>query len=80
MQERPPRARTDRIEIDVDRERTDVPELVGTPAPDLLLVNDEDLAYAKIRLDERSLATALAHPRGFSDSLPRSLVLGRCGT
>ena len=67
--------RTDRLEIDVDGERTEVPELVGRPQPDLLLVNDDDLAYAKIRLDEHSLATALAHPRGFTSSLPRSLVL-----
>jgi aminopeptidase N len=66
---------TDRIELDVAGERTQVPELVGRPAPDLLLVNDDDLTYAKIRLDDRSLATALAHPRGFTDSLPRSLVL-----
>jgi aminopeptidase N len=28
--------------------------------PDLVLLNDEDLAYAKIRLDERSLTTAIA--------------------
>ena len=68
--------RTDRLELDVDGESTDVPELVGRPQPDLLLVNDDDLAYAKIRLDDRSLATALAHPRGFHDSLPRALVLG----
>jgi aminopeptidase N len=68
--------RTDRIELDVDGESTDLPQLIGRPAPDLLLVNDDDLAYAKIRLDERSLATALAHPRGFADSLPRALVLG----
>ena len=68
--------RTDRFELDVDGESTDLPQLVGRPAPDLLLVNDDDLAYAKIRLDERSLATALAHPRGFQDSLPRALVLG----
>ncbi len=68
--------RTDRLELDVDGESTDIPELVGRPQPDLLLVNDDDLAYAKIRLDERSLATALAHPRGFQDSLPRALVLG----
>ena len=68
--------RTDRIELDVDGESTDLPQLIGRPAPDLLLVNDDDLAYAKIRLDERSLATALAHPRGFQDSLPRALVLG----
>ncbi len=67
--------RTDRLELDVDGERTAVPALVGREQPDLLLVNDDDLAYAKIRLDERSLATALAHPRGFTSSLPRSLVL-----
>ena len=67
--------RTDRLELDVDGERTEVPALVGREQPDLLLVNDDDLAYAKIRLDERSLATALAHPRGFTSSLPRSLVL-----
>ena len=37
--------------------RTEVPELVGHPAADLVLVNDDDLTYAKLRLDERSLAT-----------------------
>jgi aminopeptidase N len=68
--------RTDRIELDVDGEGTEVPELVGRQQSDLLLVNDDDLAYAKIRLDERSLVTALAHPRGFQSSLPRALVLG----
>ncbi|HET7822284.1 MAG TPA: aminopeptidase N [Ornithinibacter sp.] len=67
--------RTDRLELDVDGSHTPVPELVGREQPDLLLVNDDDLAYAKIRLDERSLATALGHPRGFTSSLPRSLVL-----
>ena len=67
--------RTDRLEVDVDGARTDVPGLVGREQPDLLLVNDDDLTYAKIRLDERSLATALAHPRGFTSSLPRSLFL-----
>jgi aminopeptidase N len=68
--------RVNRIELDVDGERTDVPALVGQRRPDLLLVNDDDLAYAKIRLDEPSMATVLANPRGFTDSLPRALVLG----
>ncbi|QDO89375.1 aminopeptidase N [Ornithinimicrobium ciconiae] len=67
--------RTHRIELDVDGASTEVPELVGRPMPDLLLVNDDDLAYAKIRLDGTSLATALANPRALTDSLPRSLVL-----
>jgi len=64
------------LEVDVDGSHTDLPELVGRAQPDLLLLNDDDLAYAKIRLDERSLRTALDLPRGFRDSLPRSLVLG----
>ena len=68
--------RTHREELDVDGARTQVPQLVGRPAPDLLLVNDDDLAYAKIRLDARSLRTALEHVRAFTDSLPRALVLG----
>ena len=63
-------------EVDITGERTDLAELVGQEQPDLLLLNDDDLAYGKIRLDERSLATALSLPRGFQDSLPRSLVLG----
>ncbi len=63
-------------EVDIDGPRTELPEFVGVEQPDLLLVNDEDLAYAKIRLDARSLATALAYPHGFTDTLPRSLVLG----
>ncbi|MCA0291718.1 MAG: aminopeptidase N [Actinobacteria bacterium] len=62
-------------EVDVDGARTEVPGLIGTAAPDVVLVNDEDLAYAKIRLDERSLAAVLAHPRGFTDTLPHSLVI-----
>nr|WP_218123614.1 aminopeptidase N [Quadrisphaera sp. DSM 44207] len=66
--------RTQRVEVDLDGERTEVPELAGTERPDLLLLNDDDLAYAKVRLDEQSLATATAHLGSFEDSLPRTLV------
>ncbi len=68
--------RTGRHELDLVGERTEVTELVGLPRPDLLLANDDDLTYAKLRFDERSLATALAHAPAFAESLPRSLVLG----
>ena len=68
--------RVNRIELDIDGDRTEVPQLVGQQRPDLLLVNDDDLAYAKIRLDERSMATMLANPRGFTSGLPHALVLG----
>ncbi|GIG29208.1 aminopeptidase N [Cellulomonas marina] len=64
------------VELDVDGERTEVPELVGQPRPPLLLVNDEDLAYAKVRLDEESLAAAVSSLDAFDDSLPRTLVWG----
>ncbi|WP_098055009.1 aminopeptidase N [Kocuria marina] len=67
-------SRTFRVELDVDGEFTDVPQLVGRELPDLVLLNDDDLAYAKIRLDECSLATATTHLGDFEESLPRSLV------
>ena len=68
--------RVGRHEVDVDGPVTEVPDLVGHPRPDLLLPNDDDLTYAKIRLDERSTATALAHPDLLTDSLARSVVIG----
>ncbi|WP_426226125.1 aminopeptidase N [Pseudarthrobacter sp. DSP2-3-2b1] len=66
--------RIHREELDVDGERTEVPGLTGLAQPDLILINDDDLAYAKVRLDEKSLATATAHLKDFSRSLPRTLV------
>ena len=66
--------RTHRVELDIDGERTEVPELVGRQRPDLLLLNDDDLAYAKIRLDDKSEHTAVRRLRDISESLPRTLV------
>ena len=68
--------RSHHIELDVDGDLTEVPELTGLAQPDLVLLNDEDLAYAKIRLDARSLETAIAHLGGIADPLARSLVWG----
>ena len=59
------------VEIDVVGQRTEVPALLGERRPDVVLVNDEDLAYAKIRLDEQSLAGI--DIGAFADSLPRAL-------
>lgn len=68
--------RTHRLELDVDGERTDVPELVGRSRPALILLNDDDLAYAKIRLDEVSLATAIEHLAAIESPLARAIVWG----
>ncbi|WP_103064081.1 aminopeptidase N [Actinomyces qiguomingii] len=67
--------RTGRIELDVTGARTEVPELIGTARPDVLLLNDEDLTYSKVRLDTASLTTGLEHVDAFTASLPRSLLL-----
>ena len=68
--------RTHRLELDVDGERTDVPELVGRSRPALVLLNDDDLAYAKIRLDEASLAVAIEHLAAIESPLARAIVWG----
>src|ERR671934_387357 len=63
-----------RVELDVVDERTLVNDLVGERLPDLLLVNDLDLTYAKIRLDERSLTTAVEHLKDLNDPLARAIT------
>ncbi|MEO8106274.1 MAG: aminopeptidase N [Actinomycetes bacterium] len=65
--------RTGRVELDVVGERTTVDELVGIAQPDLVLVNDDDLAYTKIRLDERSAQTLVDHIGELTDTLARAL-------
>jgi aminopeptidase N len=65
--------RRSRIETDVIGPRTVIPELAGQLRPDLVLVNDEDLTYAKIRLDEHSLRTLVDSIGTFTDPLGAAL-------
>jgi aminopeptidase N len=65
--------RRERLELDVVGAQTAVPKAVGMRRPDVLLLNDDDLSFAKIRLDERSLAVVREHIGGFTSSLPRAL-------
>jgi aminopeptidase N len=65
--------RRTRVETDIAGERTPVDALAGEPRPDLVLVNDDDLTYAKIRLDEHSLATLMTSIGEFTQSLPAAL-------
>jgi aminopeptidase N len=62
-----------RIETDVAGPRAVVPELAGQLRPDLVLVNDDDLTYAKIRLDDHSLRTLVGSIGEFTDSLSAAL-------
>ena len=62
-----------RVEADVAGERTVLAALAGERQPDLVLVNDDDLTYAKMRLDTRSLATLMTGIGEFTESLPAAL-------
>jgi aminopeptidase N len=68
--------RTHRVELDIDGETTQVQDLVGLPKPDLVLLNDDDLAYAKIRMDDDSWQVAIDHLADIQDPLARALVWG----
>jgi aminopeptidase N len=65
--------RRELIEVDIDGARTEIPQLAGVPAADVLLLNDDDLTYAKLRLDERSMTSVVDHIGGFDNSLARAL-------
>ena len=61
------------VELDVAGAKTVVTELAGEKVADLLLINDKDLTYTKIRFDQRSITTLKAHLGKISDSLTRAL-------
>jgi aminopeptidase N len=64
------------VELDIQGAATPIPELAGERAPDLVLANDADLTYCKIRLDGRSLDTLKRHLRSIDDPLARALAWG----
>jgi aminopeptidase N len=61
------------VETDVRGACSDVPALVGQARPDLVLVNDDDLTYAKVRLDDDSLETLIDSIGSFRSSLPAAV-------
>ena len=65
-----------RGELDIEAASTEVSEALGLTRPELILINDDDLAYAKIRLDEHSRATAMKSLSRVRDPLARALIWG----
>ena len=65
--------RKHQVQADLTGARTEVPGLAGQSQPDLILLNDDDLGYAIIRFDERSLAILTESIGRFSDSQPRTI-------
>jgi aminopeptidase N len=62
------------VELDVVGASTAVADLEGEKVADLLLINDRDLSYAKLRFDERSIATLKSHLGKLDDALARALT------
>jgi aminopeptidase N len=67
--------RRDRIETTVAGRRVDIPELRGVRRPDLLLVNDDALTFAKMHLDEASLRTVLTGVDRIVAPMPQTVCL-----
>ena len=63
----------ERVPVEVTGARTEVPALAGQPEPALLLVNDGDLTFAKLRFDARSLQTVLSSLSRLADPMARAL-------
>ena len=61
------------VELDVVGAKTEVAELTAEKVADLLLINDRDLSYAKLRFDDRSIATLKKYLGRLNDPLARAL-------
>jgi len=64
------------VELEVDGARTPIAQLVGEPIPDLVLVNDGDLTYARVSLDAGSLDVVRESQMRLDDDLARALLWG----
>jgi aminopeptidase N len=62
------------VELDVAGALTEVSALAGQKVADLVLINDKDQTYAKLRFDDRSIATMKSHLGSLDDSLARGLI------
>nr|WP_325051554.1 ERAP1-like C-terminal domain-containing protein [Renibacterium salmoninarum] len=65
--------RTGSVDVDLSGESVEVSALVGVQQPELLLPNDEDLSYVRVRFDEHSLRTVLTSLDRITDPLARAL-------
>jgi aminopeptidase N len=65
--------RRELVEVTISGAETEIAELRGKPRADVLLLNDDDLSYTKLRLDEHSMETVVNHISGLDSSLARAL-------
>ena len=70
--------RRQRAELDVVGERTAVGDLAGADAAELVLVNDDDLTFAKVRFDPGSLTAVRERLGDVEDPLARAVCWTAC--
>ncbi|WGW12533.1 aminopeptidase N [Saxibacter everestensis] len=66
--------RTHRSEVDIAGPYTEIPDLSDRKRPALVIVNDDDLTFAKVRLDDQSLGTVRRHLFRLTATMPRALI------
>lgn len=66
-------SRTKRVELDVEGASTSVPELIGAEVADLVLVNDDDLSYCLMELDDESRNFVIENIDKIDDPMARTL-------
>jgi aminopeptidase N len=64
----------ERIDLDVAGPSTPVPALAGAPTAALLLLNDADLTFARVRPDEAGLAALQQHGPWLPDPVSRAVA------
>jgi aminopeptidase N len=62
------------VELDIAGALTEVTALAGEKLADLVLINDKDQTYAKLRFDDRSIETMKSHLGSLNDSLARGVI------
>ncbi len=67
---------TQQFDLDVDGQITELKAAAGLKQPDLILINDQDLAYAKIRLDPQSQAAAMKYLSSIESATARAVLWG----
>jgi aminopeptidase N len=65
--------RSQQVQADIAGPRTEISELIGVARPDLILLNDDDLSYAIVRFDDRSIRTLTEGIGDLTDSLARAV-------
>ena len=70
--------RRERVELDLVGASTQVGDLEGVAVPALVLPNDDDLTFAKVRFDPRSIATLRERLGDLDDSLARAICWTAC--